>query len=196
MGEHKTGRSAREREQQALGEDLAQQPAARASESAANCNLLATRRRACEQQAGDVAAADEQHKSDAAEQHPELRAEVPDENVVEAFDDDAAIFHSVGLAPANVFRDRLDVAPRPLERDARLQRRHDAEEVRTIIRALLGCDGERRPEAGVELGQSQCSRCHSDNGVLLAAEGDLLADDRGIAAELRLPQRVAQHDDA
>ena len=71
-----------QREHQALGQQLPDQPAASRAERAAHRELAAPRRAARQQQAGDIGARDEQHEADGAEQHEQRRADVADERLL------------------------------------------------------------------------------------------------------------------
>ena len=71
-------RAAGQREHDALGEQLLHQAAAAGAERGSHRELAAPRRAAGDQQAGDVRARDQQHKSDRAEQHEHRRAHIGD----------------------------------------------------------------------------------------------------------------------
>ena len=75
-GEHQTRGRADERQQHALGEHLADQPAAAGAERRADRQLALTRRRPREHEVADVRARDEQHEPDRAEHHPERRPDL------------------------------------------------------------------------------------------------------------------------
>ena len=69
------------RQEQALGQKLADEPRAPGAERRANGHLAVARRRAREHQVGDVGAGDEQHEPDRAEQHEQRDAHVADDVV-------------------------------------------------------------------------------------------------------------------
>ena len=72
--EHQSDDAAGDREHEALGERLADQPAASGAERQPHRDLLLPRRRAAQQQVGDVRARDQQHEADHGHQHEERRA--------------------------------------------------------------------------------------------------------------------------
>ena len=68
-GDERAGRSAREGQQQALGEELADDAHAAGAERKANRDLALTREAARQREVGEVDARDEQHDTHGAEQH-------------------------------------------------------------------------------------------------------------------------------
>ena len=74
--ERQAGHAAGERQDQALDEQLAHQPAARRAEREAHGNLLLPHEASSDQQVRHVGARDEEHQADHAHQHDERRREV------------------------------------------------------------------------------------------------------------------------
>ena len=82
--------TAERRQQHALGEQLANDALAARADGRANRHLLLPHRGAREQKVRDVAARDEQHEPDGAEQHVQREADVADDLVDERDDADRA----------------------------------------------------------------------------------------------------------
>ena len=73
--------AADDRQHDAFGQQLADDPAARAADRRADRDLAPAAGRAHEQEVRDVGAGDEQHEADGADQHEQRRADVPDERL-------------------------------------------------------------------------------------------------------------------
>ncbi len=65
-----------------------------------------------------------------------------------------------------------------------------------VARHVFRRERERPPELRVAAAvERPAFRQHADHGVRLAVENQRAADDVACAAELGLPERVAEHDD-
>ena len=176
-----------DRDEGRFDERLQQQPPARGPERRPNGELSPAARRAHEQQRGGVRQADDEHEGRDARQPP---GHAP----IDA--------RHVGSAER-----RQDDAS-PLGRRARLRRRrgrrrigrepgHDRRDppVRLLIpaRRLTHRGGERDPHVDVRGGMAAEARPHdARDGVVEPADVDAPSQDARIAAERRLPERVAQ----
>src|SRR6185436_12205784 len=80
---------------------------------------------------------------------------------------------------------------RLLERDAGLERAERAEPME-VARHVLGLERERPPDLPLLAVEGAAAREHAYYRVRLAVERYRLTHDRGIAAEPRLPEPIAQ----
>ena len=214
-GEEEPEDGAQSREHEALAEQLPRQPGARGAERQAYAQLVAPRRRAREQQVGDVGAGDEQHEADDDHQRGERpliasaqsraagRRRVERERFLQ-------VVLLVVLAPVlrhgGLAHLRLDAAQRRLRRLERLvgsQTDHHVQPpVRAAIeRALLAAnerlgaerdgDVERAPDVDAE----EPGRRDADDRERHAFDHERPADDVRRAAEAPLPEGVADHRD-
>ena len=83
---HDAEQAADRREEDALGQELLQQPAAARAQRRADRELFLTSEGAREQQVGDVGAGDQQDEADGAEQHQQRTADVADDLLVQRHD--------------------------------------------------------------------------------------------------------------
>jgi hypothetical protein len=79
MSEHQSACGAEQGEYATFGEELREYAAASGAERDAHGDFALPRFGACEHEAGDVGAGDEQHEADGAEQHEQRLAEVAEE---------------------------------------------------------------------------------------------------------------------
>ena len=183
-------------EDDALGEQLPNQPRPAGAERGANRDLALARRGPRQQQVRDVDTRNQQHEADGAEQQPERLANIAHHRLVQRHRRDAQSFVAVRVLRRELTADRLDL-------EAHLFGRHTglgppdglqipcaallAEQVFRCTRAAP----TRERAAGNEnpCGMTptiSCvtpSRCHR------------LADDRGVAAKASLPQVVTEDRD-
>ena len=141
-----------DRQDEALDQQLTDEPPAAGAERRADADLALARARAREEQIGDVRAGDEQHDRDRAEQHqhPRLGARA-DEVIAQRPHACATVLVPVGMGRLERRSDLVHLRLRLLERDARLQSRDalqvDAQVVRVPNPLSLGND-VRHPEIG------------------------------------------------
>ena len=196
LAEKKPGDSAEEREQNALGEKLANEAALCSTQRSAEREFPATAERAREEKIGHVRAGDEKDHADGTEEKQKRAARVTGNLRSERRD--------FGTEPASAVRNlfpflgkyihfRLGLA----DGDAGLQARDDGEFVRGggICRNI--CDrGDPHFREARELktaGHLFAARKretighHADDGVGLAVQFESAADNAGIAAEFSLP---------
>ena len=206
------------REAQALGQELAYQPAAAGAEREADRHLAGARRRACQQQVAEVRAGDEQHEPGAAEQHPQRVGEVAPRSAA-PLPPAARAGADRGSPAARRHRQRPVVARQPLleghvgfgclaasGRDARAQsaehvQPHDlldgAGHVVQPRPSGQDCRQIRQRQPGVgplphRLAEERRRR-HADHLERALAQRDGAADHVGASAEAPLPQLVADH---
>ena len=181
-------------DEQALGQHLPDQPDARRAERRANRQLLGAKRRPRELHVHHVDARDQQH-ADAEPQHrPERAAQRPRREGLEQRLHLAGVelLVGVGIGGREPPRDRRRLGVRLIERDARLQQAEHRRVVRRRVVALARRElaEERNPELLVGR-EREALRHHADDGGGLAVQAEALADDVRRAAEVALPQRVA-----
>ena len=152
--EHEAEHAADDRQQHALGHELAQQPAAAGAERGAHRELAMPRLGARQQQVGEVGARDQQHERHRRLQHPDGAAGAADDLLLHRLhlQDVAApglacaprpfgsgaedvVLHADALAPVRDQRLSARSAP-PLRRDAVLQAADEIEEVAAAILAI------------------------------------------------------------
>ena len=115
-------RAADDRQHHALGEQLADDAAARAAERGADRDLALAARGAHQQQVRDVRARDQQHEADGAEQHEQRLPHVADEHLADRIDAERCVRPERVLElRCEVGRRRFQPRLRLLERDAGLQ---------------------------------------------------------------------------
>ena len=123
-----------EREQQALGEQLAEDGAAASAERAAHRQFLLAGHAASQQQIGDVDAGDEEHETDGAQQQPEhLDAVFGHVVVLERLHIGAPTLVAFGIHLGDVRSDCIHVLLRLLDGHARFKTAHDAEPVEVVV---------------------------------------------------------------
>ena len=83
VGDHQADDAAGKAEDDRLGQQLPEQPAAAGPHRHADRELTLTRRRTRQQQVGDVRAGDQQHQADRTEQHEERPLHVTDDHVAQ-----------------------------------------------------------------------------------------------------------------
>jgi hypothetical protein len=198
-GQSQAGAAARQREQAALGQQLADQPPPARPERGADRQLPGPPRRSREQKARDVRARHQQHEADRAQQQVEGRAYAAADQLVERRDRHRAGRVVLRMLRRELAADRVEVGPGLLERDAladapeRLEvlaaaagvvQRHVVAERRPHLRPRVEVRRDQRLEAG---GQ------HAHHFEVPVVHGDAAADDVAARSEAAPPQPVAQH---
>ena len=181
------------REHDAFGEQLADDAGAAGAHGGADGEFTLAAGGADEQQVGDVGAGDEQDEADGSEQDEEGIARAGDDGVAQRLDAEAVFgSHVVRVEAAELIGGEFELGVGLGEGDAGFEAAGDKEVVAQV--GAVGIDLEGNPEIGLGIGDEGFSE-HADDGVGLVAERDGGADDVGIAAELALPEAVADHDD-
>ncbi len=151
-------RAAGQREQQTLGQELADDPRSARAERGAHHDLALAGGAARHGDIGEVRAADEQQHADRRHQHVERLAQARvDDEVREAIDGDAPVLLDVGIVVRDLRRDRLHPRARLLERHPWLHPRDDLEPV-IVAGALARSEGQRTPELGAAAIESAAGR--------------------------------------
>ncbi len=160
-------------EQQAFGEELTNQAAAARAHRGAHGELGRAHGAAREQQVGDVAAGDQQHERDRAEQHVEPLTDVADEDLREV---DAPMARRSalrwGCSFSSCVASAQHVRARGVDGDAWLQPREHRPAVvverRLVLRRQRGGD----PQFFAVRGEIEGRGHHADHRVLTAAQAD------------------------
>ena len=196
--DHQPEHAAHRRQHDALGQQLPHDAAAAGADRGADRDLALADGRAHQQQVGDVGARDQQDEGDRAQQHPQRRSDVADDDLLHRRDAEAALAaQRVRKRLAELLRGLLQLRGGGGERDARFQAAGGQEEM--ALHHAVRIDLKRQPDIrrarrrldgfGIERAQ------HADHFVRLAVERQLAADDRRVAAEAALPEPFAQDDD-
>ena len=144
--EQQAGAGGGERQQHAFGQQLPHDTHAPDAERRADRDLAPARRAAREQQVRHVAARDEQHDEDGAEQHEEPRAVAADDVLAERFHRVAQLGDVAREIVPHANRHRLELLQRLLARDAALQPAVHRQVVLVVHRLALGCERDRNPQ--------------------------------------------------
>ena len=160
-GDQEPGRPAEERQDDALGHQLAHQAQPAGPHRQADGNLLAPRRGACQEEVGDVGAGDQQDQTDDGHQeaagHDEKTPEVRvDRRLGDREKDGTPPAVGGGILLLQALGDRLDGGVRLLDRHARLETGDGIEQQGAAVVVVLGLEagqdlrvhGERYPQLG------------------------------------------------
>ena len=193
-GDGQAQRAAGQGEEQALGEELADETLAAGSQGRPHGQLLPTRHGPREQQARQVGARDQQQAGGRAQQregqHPRLDGQL----VAQPVDRRAGLRVRVGIRALQLRGDHLHLGASLLERDVPGQPRHDVQVVVCAVREVrLPEPFRRRPHLGVAVREAEPGRHHAHHDVWRAVDQDLAAEHAGFAPEARLPNSMAQH---
>jgi hypothetical protein len=188
--------AAHRRQQDALGQQLANDPAAAGADRRTNRDLAPAHGRAHEQQVRDVRAGDQQDEDDRAQQHPQRRSHVADDHLLHRLDAEAALAaERVRKRLAELGGGLLQLRVGGGERDAWLQAAGGEKEV--PLHDTVRIDLKGQPDvgrAGLRLDGFRVERAqHADHFVRLAVQRQLAADDGGIGAKAPPPEPVTQH---
>ena len=191
-------RTARDRNQEALGEELPHQIGAPRTKRDTDGHLLAADRRAREQQVGDIRAGDEQYGGDGAHQHDQAQPIFAYQLGLERSHSGAAIVVRLRIRGGETGRDAADFGVGRGHTGAGRQPADDVNEVRAALlhelrhqrhRAqrqprlyLLGLDWELKPR-----------RHDANDGEALALQRHAGSDDGRRPAEAMDPCRLGDH---
>jgi hypothetical protein len=200
VAEQHAGDGAQQRQQHALGQQLAQHARAAGPEREPHGDLALPVGGAREQQVRDVRARDQQHEGDRAQQQHQRGAHVADHGLVQRLDRHALLGVRVRVLLGEPRGDRLDVGARLLHVDAGLQAAHhvDAGVVAAVVLAadLVLQSQQRREDLGVPPAGVHRLRHHPDHRERVAAQDQRLANHLRIPSEAPLPEAFAQERDA
>ena len=164
----------------------------RAPKSKTNRELPLASRSANEEKICNVGARDQQHESDSAQENEERFAHIADDEVAEGLHGKTIRHLDIGrVAAQELLCCDLELGVCLLEAYAGLQASGGEEVVALILAIRIELEGE--PHVGDGIGFEVWAK-DPDDGVRVAAKRDRSADDLRIAAELPLPEAVAEDD--
>ncbi len=185
--------AAGEGEDDAFGEELTDDAGAARAHGGADGEFTLAAGGADEQKIGDVGAGDEQDEADGSEQDEERLTRAGDDGVAQRLDAEAVFgVHVVGMEAAVLIGGQFELGVGLGQRHAGLEAAGDKKVVAQV--GAVGLDLEGNPDIGLGIGDEGFSE-DTDDGVGLVAERDGGADDVGVAAELALPEAVADDHD-
>ncbi len=187
--------ASRQRQHDALGEQLADDPAARAADRGADRDFPSPAGRPHEQEVGDVGAGDEQHQADGAGEHHEGLSSVSHQHVADRVDREAAVrAERVRILALVLVRGCRNPRLCLLERNARRQASGRLEVVPLVGGVCRNLERDPDRRRGAVFRKIEVAE-HADDGVGLAAQRDGLADRIVSAIEPGLPEQLAEHHD-
>ncbi len=130
IGEKNSSDAAGEREDQAFGEELAEQAGASGAERGANGDLALASGIAREKKAGDIGASNQENQGDRADEDHECRAHVADENVLQRIEPHAPSGVGDGILRGEVSGDGVEFGLSLRDGDAGLEQADGTEEMR------------------------------------------------------------------
>ena len=193
VGERRAGHAARHRQKHALGQQLPHQTPAAAAERGAHRHLPLPARGSREQQVRDIGARNQQQQADRAKEDPQVLADAARKCLFERQQPDPPHLRVLQRCPQReILDDRLEVGRRLRLGHARLQ---PSEQVDVPDALDDASTLERDREVDVGPTPHESLRHDPDNGPHRAVQPQLTPDDARVAAELTLPESVAEYDD-
>ena len=187
------GGSAGERERHALGHHLAHQALAAGAERGAHCELALTGARPREEKVGEVGAGEHEDAEARAAETEEHEPVARRHGVAEGEEAEAGVLVRLGIVAGEPLGDDGEIGARLLHRDAGLQASDALEVVVAAVLVIFFAKRQASPSLHVPGGEVEARRHHADHHMRFAVEGDASPDHRRIPPELRLPERVAEH---
>ena len=176
-----------------FGQQLTDDACAARAHGGANGEFTLAAGGADKQKIGDIGAGDEQNEADGAQKDEKGITSTGDDGVAQSLDAEAAFcVHVFRMKAAILIGDEFQLGVGLGEGDARLEAAGDKEIVAEV--GAVGIDLEGDPDVGLRIGDERFSQ-DTDDGVGLVAEGDAGTGDVGVAAELALPEAVADDHD-
>ncbi len=201
VGERQPHDATRESQRHRLREQFAHDPAAAGAERRLHREFLLSPLGPDEEQVGDIRTGDQEDDSDRAEQHPEHAADVADDVGGERADiraEPGFLEHLAGETRRHgePLEHRGDharhVRVRLLDRHLGLQA-CDALIAEMPDEDLRAVDAHRQDQLRILGEKAEAGGKHADDLRRRPVDGDLAADDAGVAAKFALPVRMGQH---
>ena len=188
-GEQASGSACDKREQQALGDQLPDDPAAPGAERRANSNLARAGRRLPQEQRGGVGTGDQQHHAHDTPQEVQRQTHVAHELVLQTHGRHATPFVAVRVLLLEARGNRGQLGLCLFERHVRFESRHGKE----IVSGAAGLAGRLgNPNIGLG-GEVEACRHHADDRMHAGTDTNRPLQDVGRAAEAALPVRMTNH---
>lgn len=194
IGNRNSGSRSQERQQDALGQQLAQQPQLAGAESHSKRNLSFPTGGFGQKQVGHVRASDQEDRPHGAQKDPERGSNIPHQVVLEALHEHAIAPATVRIGLFEASGDAVHFGLQQLDRGARPQPADRIEpESRAGVPQPLS-DRQRHPQLRFQ--RHRHPRRHDpDNGMGHASQIQGLAQSVGGSAKAPLPESVAQNHD-
>ncbi len=188
--------AAGQREQDAFGQQLADDAAAPRADRRTNGNFTLTSRRAGEQQVGDVCACNQQHQRNRAQQDPECGADVGDEFFLQQPRAKRAVVVDGGRILLLVLGCReFQPGVGLIERHAGLESSCGLKVVALVGRLRVYLERDVQLGLRTELAEVESGSDDADDDVRFATELDGLAQNLLVGIEATHPQRVTHQRD-
>ena len=178
------------RQQQALTEELSDEPSATRAERRTQGELTTARRASREQQVRDVGTCDDQHQPHGTDEQQQRRTNLSGHLLMHRDDARAPAGVELGKLLRQLRGDAGHVGLGRRDGDARLES-PDRDEPAAARRAILLAETDGKPEVDVRIEDAEPSRHHADDRERLALDLNAAAERGAIAAEPRLPVAVA-----
>ncbi len=191
VGERRSDDGTGDGEDDALGEELSHEPPAATAKCRAHGHLALPARGSRQQQVRDVGARDQQQQAHGAKEHPEIVADAARKRLFEGQEAHAPRFREARRRGLNeILDDRFEIRLGLRLVDPGLE---PPEHVH-VPDAFDGASSfERHRQVNVRAAPHESLRHDADDRPHLVVESKLPSDNAGIAAELPLPELVAQH---
>ena len=197
-------------QQASFGDRLAQQPSPRGADGGADCELLAARFGARQQQRRKVRARDQKNQHDRSLEDPERRRRRADHVSLQRVDAQAMgrrsgrMHEPVGRARClrgshsersgpPLRQQGLELSPRAVDRHAVGEPANQVGEMAAAIRS--GVERQRQPDLAALIRDVECRRHDADHGPADAVDLDEPAHESRVGAKRRSPYAIRQHDD-
>src|SRR6185369_17479029 len=181
------------REQQTLDEHLSHNGPTSCAERGPNRDLLASHCRLRQKQIRDVRTRDQQHEPNRAKQNQHRQTQIADVVSMQRARDKAETFVCARVFSGQSLPDPCEIGIRALNADAGLQTSDQSEIVIAASTRLVGLHGPRRPQLSLTKWKEEAARHYADDRIRFSIKRDVAIDDRGIAIEASLPERVTQN---
>ena len=182
-----------EREHDALGQHLQDQPQTAGAERGANRDLFAADRSSDEQQVGHIGTGDQDERADGRKNDEERRADMLDDVRVQTDHFGALIGARFRVLSGEPLGDGLHFTRCPIDGDPGLRRAITPRKCAPRV-ALAGFSASGRQNSDSP-GNVKLGRHDTNDGDRGAIQADALSEDLRVAVEAPLPQAVAQDDD-
>ena len=190
VGKEETQGTAQEREEDALGQQLADEAPAAGAQGGADRDLPTAGGQPDEEEVGDVQAGDQEDRGNHPEEDHEGGADLLDEHLLEWQDLDPPT-RVVRVLLLQAGGDTAHLGLRGADRDPRAQPRHAGQGVRAAVRRGRQDGRQGNPELTL-LGKVEAGRRHPDDGIALVVQEKTLADGLRIGSEAALPEAVRE----
>ncbi len=191
--QHQSEQASGGRQQQVLGEHLAQQAHRLCAQRRAHGDFGAAAGGAHQQQRTHIGAGDQQHAAGRADQDEEGDAGVAEEFVFERHHGDAHALVGAGKFGGKLAGDGghlgLCIGGRP----SGLDTTDHFQKVTVAAREQLRRHADGNPEFGLAIGELEARRHHAIDGIGRPAHQDGAANEVRVAAEPPLPEAVTEH---